>query len=103
MHPWQHYVALGDNFTKGAGDPGDGYVMLGTSDRRAAALRQANPAFRYTSLAELHLSAREIREQQRRCPIRSFRLRGSSRELLNLEPFSTCGASRLTERDYGLG
>lgn len=43
MHPWRHYVALGDSFTEGVGDPVDGFAPLGAVDHLAAASRQANP------------------------------------------------------------
>ena len=64
MHPWRHYVALGDSFTEGVGDPVEGYAKLGVADRLAAALRQANPDLRYTNLARRGLLVSEIREQQ---------------------------------------
>ncbi len=64
MHPWHHYVALGDSFTEGVGDPVEGFEMLGAMDRLAAALRQSNPALRYTNLAKRGLVLAEIREQQ---------------------------------------
>ena len=50
MHPWHHYVALGDSFTGGVGDPVEGFEMLGAMDRLAAALRQTNPALQVTNL-----------------------------------------------------
>lgn len=64
MHPWHHYVALGDSFTEGVGDPVEGFAKLGVADRLAAALRQSNPDLRYTNLAKRHLLVSEIREQQ---------------------------------------
>lgn len=64
MHPWQHYVALGDSFTEGVGDPVEGFARLGAVDRLAAALRQHNPDLRFTNLARRGLGVSEIREQQ---------------------------------------
>jgi lysophospholipase L1-like esterase len=64
VHPWHHYVALGDSFTEGVGDPVDGFAGLGAVDRVAAALRQTNPDLRYTNLAKRGLGVAEIREQQ---------------------------------------
>ena len=64
MHPWQHYVALGDSFTEGFGDPVAGFAGLGAVDRLAAALRRGNPGLRYTNLARRGLLVSEIREQQ---------------------------------------
>ena len=64
MHPWHHYVALGDSFTQGVGDPVDGFAKLGAVDWLATALRQSNPDLRYANLAQRHLLVSEIREQQ---------------------------------------
>lgn len=64
MHPWHHYVALGDSFTEGVGDPVEGFAMIGMADRLAAALRQANPDLRFTNLAQRGLVVAEIRQQQ---------------------------------------
>lgn len=64
MYPWHHYVAIGDSFTEGVGDPVDGFAKLGAMDRLAAALRQANPDLCYTNLAQRGLLVSEIREQQ---------------------------------------
>jgi lysophospholipase L1-like esterase len=64
MHPWHHYVAIGDSFTEGVGDSVEGFAKLGVADRLAAALRQANPDLRYTNLAQRGLLVNEIREQQ---------------------------------------
>ncbi|MBK8834875.1 MAG: hypothetical protein IPO29_08425 [Anaerolineae bacterium] len=64
MHPWHHYVALGDSFTEGVGDPVEGFEMLGAMDRLAAALRQSNPALQVTNLAKRGLVLAEIRDQQ---------------------------------------
>ena len=64
MHPWHHYVALGDSFTEGVGDPVDGFAMLGAVDLLAAALRRTSPDLRFTNLAQRGLVVAEIRQQQ---------------------------------------
>ena len=64
MHPWHHFVAIGDSFTEGIGDSVDGFAKLGAVDRIAAVLRQSNPDLRYTNLAQRGLVVTEIREQQ---------------------------------------
>jgi lysophospholipase L1-like esterase len=64
MHPWHHFVAMGDSFTEGVGDSVDGFAELGAVDRIAAALKQSNPDLRYTNLAQRGLVVSEIREQQ---------------------------------------
>jgi lysophospholipase L1-like esterase len=64
MHPWHHFVAIGDSFTEGVGDSVDGFAKLGAVDRLAAALRQSSPDLRYTNLAQRGLVVSEIREQQ---------------------------------------
>jgi lysophospholipase L1-like esterase len=64
MHPWHHFVALGDSFTEGVGDSVDGFARLGAVDRLAAALRQSNPDLRYTNLAQRGLVVAEVRGQQ---------------------------------------
>jgi lysophospholipase L1-like esterase len=64
MHPWHHYVALGDSFTEGIGDPAEGFARLGVVDHLAAALRQSSPDLRFTNLAQHGLGVGEIREQQ---------------------------------------
>lgn len=64
MHPWRHYVALGDSFTEGVGDPIDGFAMLGAVDLLAAALRRTSPDLRFTNLAQRGLVVAEIRQQQ---------------------------------------
>ena len=64
MHPWHHFVAMGDSFTEGFGDSVDGFAKLGVVDRLAATLRQSSPDLRYTNLAQRGLVVSEIREQQ---------------------------------------
>jgi lysophospholipase L1-like esterase len=70
MHPWHHYVALGDSFTEGVGDPVEGFATLGAADRIAAALRQTNPDLRYSNLAQRGLCVAEIRERQLEAALR---------------------------------
>jgi lysophospholipase L1-like esterase len=50
--PWRSYVALGDSFTEGVGDP-DPTTGLerGWADRFAAAMARRDPGFRYANLA----------------------------------------------------
>lgn len=64
MHPWRHYVALGDSFTEGVGDPVDGFAIHGAVDLLAAALRRTSPDLRFTNLAQRGLVVAEIRRQQ---------------------------------------
>ena len=45
MHPWHHFVAMGDSFTEGFGDSVDGFAKLGVVDRLAAALDGLAPIF----------------------------------------------------------
>ena len=70
MHPWHHYVAIGDSFTEGVGDSVDGFAKLAAMDRLAAALKQSNPDLRYTNLAKRGLLVAEIREQQLEAALR---------------------------------
>lgn len=70
MHPWHHYVALGDSFTEGIGDPVEGFASLGAADRLAAALRRHNPDLRFTNLAQRGLGLSEIRQQQLEAAVR---------------------------------
>lgn len=39
VHPWHYYVAIGDSFTEGVGDPVEGFAKFGAADRLAVALR----------------------------------------------------------------
>lgn len=64
VQSWNEYVAIGDSFTEGIGDPVDGVSKLGAMDRVAAALKQSNPNLKYTNLAKRGLLVAEIREQQ---------------------------------------
>lgn len=50
--PWRSYVALGDSFTEGVGDPDpDTGIERGWADRLAAVLAREDPDFRYANLA----------------------------------------------------
>ena len=51
--PFASYVAIGDSFTEGVGDPGPGGGFVGWADRLAAMLAEGRPpgAFRYANLA----------------------------------------------------
>ncbi len=51
--PYRRYVALGDSFTEGIGDPHPGSPngVCGWADRLAARLARADPEFRYANLA----------------------------------------------------
>lgn len=48
---WQRYVALGDSFTEGIGDPGPDGRDRGWADRLAHALAADDPLLRYANLA----------------------------------------------------
>ncbi|MDJ1134530.1 SGNH/GDSL hydrolase family protein [Streptomyces iconiensis] len=50
--PVESYVAIGDSFTEGVGDPGPDGTFVGWADRLAGMLAaQAPPGFRYANLA----------------------------------------------------
>lgn len=53
LHPWRRYVALGDSFTEGVGDPEPTLPggMRGWADRVAEVLSQGVPDFAYANLA----------------------------------------------------
>lgn len=53
LHPWRRYVALGDSFTEGVGDPEPSLPggMRGWADRVAEVLSQGVPDFAYANLA----------------------------------------------------
>lgn len=59
-----HFVALGDSFTEGVGDPVKGIPLRSTHDWLADWMRAASPNMRYTNLATRGLRAAEIRSQQ---------------------------------------
>ncbi|RKR74214.1 SGNH/GDSL hydrolase family protein [Frondihabitans australicus] len=53
LHPWSRYVAVGDSFTEGIGDPDPGAVggHRGWADRVAEVLGSSTPDFAYANLA----------------------------------------------------
>ncbi|MGP9527366.1 SGNH/GDSL hydrolase family protein [Glutamicibacter sp. AOP5-A2-18] len=53
LHPWRRYVALGDSFTEGIGDPDPSNAgqHLGWADRLAQELSTSVPDFAYANLA----------------------------------------------------
>ncbi|WP_251858167.1 SGNH/GDSL hydrolase family protein [Herbiconiux sp. L3-i23] len=53
VHPWQRYVAIGDSFTEGIGDPEPGSPggHRGWADRVAEVLARDTPDFAYANLA----------------------------------------------------
>lgn len=64
--PWSRYVALGDSFTSGLGDPEplSPGGMRGWADRIAEELSEGRPDFRYANLAVSGLLLREILDRQ---------------------------------------
>lgn len=65
-HPWQRYVALGDSFTEGIGDPDTerpGY-HIGWSDRAAQELAHGTQNFAYANLAVRGRLIEQIRDEQ---------------------------------------
>ncbi len=66
QHSWSRYVALGDSFTEGIGDPepksAGGY--RGWADRVAEVLSQGNPDFAYANLAIRGRLLHQIVEEQ---------------------------------------
>lgn len=53
MHPWRRYIAMGDSFTEGVGDPDPNNpgVFRGWADRLAQELSRSVPEFAYANLA----------------------------------------------------
>lgn len=60
----RHFVALGDSFTEGIGDPFDPIPLRSAHDWLALWMQAANPKMQYTNLATRGLRAGEIRSQQ---------------------------------------
>ena len=59
------FVALGDSFTEGMGDPSeDGISLRGWADRFAERLAAGQPAFRYANLAVRGKRLREVAAEQ---------------------------------------
>src|SRR3954468_5233885 len=65
-HPWRRYVALGDSFTEGVGDPEPGSVggLRGWADRVAEELAADRRDFAYANLAVRGLLLQEILDRQ---------------------------------------
>lgn len=65
-HPWARYVALGDSFTEGIGDPNPESVggNRGWADRVAEELSRNQPSFAYANLAVRGRLLQQIADQQ---------------------------------------
>ncbi|MBG6217383.1 lysophospholipase L1-like esterase [Arthrobacter sp. CAN_A6] len=65
-HPWSRYVALGDSFTEGIGDPNPESVggNRGWADRVAEELSRNHPSFAYANLAVRGRLLQQIADQQ---------------------------------------
>ncbi|MBG6183687.1 lysophospholipase L1-like esterase [Arthrobacter sp. CAN_A214] len=65
-HPWSRYVALGDSFTEGIGDPNPESVggNRGWADRVAEELSRDHPSFAYANLAVRGRLLQQIADQQ---------------------------------------
>ncbi|MEZ2387971.1 SGNH/GDSL hydrolase family protein [bacterium RCC_150] len=66
LHPWNRYVALGDSFTEGVGDPEPRSPggLRGWADRVAEELSVGHEDFAYANLAVRGLLLHEILDQQ---------------------------------------
>lgn len=66
LHPWGRYVALGDSFTEGVGDPEPGSAggLRGWADRVAEELAAGRSDFAYANLAVRGLLLQQILDQQ---------------------------------------
>jgi lysophospholipase L1-like esterase len=66
LHPWSRYVALGDSFTEGIGDPEPNSPggHRGWADRVAEVLAAGNPAFAYANLAVRGKLIQQIMDEQ---------------------------------------
>ncbi len=65
-HPWHRYVALGDSFTEGIGDPNPGSIggNRGWADRVAEELTRGQADFAYANLAVRGRLLQQIVDQQ---------------------------------------
>ncbi|MUK02952.1 SGNH/GDSL hydrolase family protein [Vibrio cholerae] len=65
-HPWHRYVALGDSFTEGIGDPNPGSIggNRGWADRVAEELARGQRDFAYANLAVRGRLLQQIIDQQ---------------------------------------
>ncbi|GLZ32844.1 SGNH hydrolase [Lentzea sp. NBRC 105346] len=61
---WKTLVAVGDSFTEGMDDPGDGDTFVGWADRLATMLAARSPDFRYANLAIRGKMLQEIIDEQ---------------------------------------
>ena len=66
QHPWSRYVALGDSFTEGIGDPqvGSPGGFRGWADRVAEVLTETTPGFAYANLAIRGRLLQQISDEQ---------------------------------------
>lgn len=64
VHPWTRYVALGDSFTEGIGDPLPSGGHRGWADRMAEVLAETQPEFAYANLAVRGRLIDQIRDEQ---------------------------------------
>ena len=66
QHPWSRYVAIGDSFTEGIGDPEPGAPggHRGWADRVAEVLAAQNTNFAYANLAVRGKLAQQILDDQ---------------------------------------
>ncbi len=65
-HPWSRYVALGDSFTEGIGDPDESHpgYHRGWADRVAESLAEGGDHFAYANLAVRGRLIGQIRDEQ---------------------------------------
>lgn len=66
LHPWSRYVAIGDSFTEGIGDPEPNAPggSRGWADRVAEVLAAGNEHFRYANLAVRGKLIQQIMDEQ---------------------------------------
>ncbi|MHC6220994.1 SGNH/GDSL hydrolase family protein [Arthrobacter sp. MMS24-S77] len=66
LHPWNRYVAIGDSFTEGVGDPEPRNPggLRGWADRVAEELSVGHPGFTYANLAVRGLLLHQILDRQ---------------------------------------
>ncbi|MEJ3404093.1 SGNH/GDSL hydrolase family protein [Rathayibacter sp. YIM 133350] len=66
VHPWSRYVAIGDSFTEGIGDPEPRVAggHRGWADRVAEVLSRSNPDFAYANLAVRGKLIQQIIDEQ---------------------------------------
>ncbi len=66
QHPWSRYVALGDSFTEGIGDPEPESPggFRGWADRVAEVLTESSPDFAYANLAVRGRLLQQIMDEQ---------------------------------------